>query len=192
MRVNAVGDSCPLPVIKTKKALSEMDAGQLEVLVDNEIAVQNIRRFAESAGHGFSYKQENGAFLIVIDKKTDAAPTCTEEFSGKTVVVLASDVMGTGDDELGRILMKGFVFALTQLESPPDTVLLYNGGARLSVEGSGVLADLTALENAGTKIMTCGTCLNHFGLADQLRVGEVTNMYAILEKMQSADRIVQP
>ena len=108
------------------------------------------------------------------------------------VAVLSSDQMGGGNEELGRILMKGFVYALTQLEELPETVLLYNGGARLSVEGSQSLEDLKSLEAQGVEILTCGTCLNFYELADKLKVGSVTNMYEIVEKMSGARLVIRP
>lgn len=195
-RINAIGDTCPLPVIKTKKALGEMTSGTLEVLVDNEIAVQNIQKYVQSVGCGFRYEKKDDHYKIFIDKQADVAPAADTAAApppvAKTVVVLSADVMGSGDDELGRILIKGFVFALTQLDRLPETVLLYNGGARLSVHGSASLEDLKTLADAGVKIMTCGTCLSHFGIADALGVGEVTNMYNIVEEMQSAGRILRP
>lgn len=100
--------------------------------------------------------------------------------------------MGTGSDELGTALMKGFVYALCQQDTLPSTVLLYNGGAALSCEGSASLEDLKSLEAQGVEILTCGTCLNYYGLTEKLRVGQVTNMYVIAEKMMLADCIVRP
>lgn len=194
-QVNAIGDTCPLPVIKTKKALGEMVSGQLEVLVDNEIAVQNIQKLANSTGNTFKVDKQGEHFVIEIEKKenTQEALVATS-FSSieKTIVLISSDTMGSGDDELGSILIKGFVFALTQVDSLPDTILLYNSGAKLSAQGSAVLNDLIALEDAGVQIMTCGTCLNHFGIADALGVGTVTNMYTIVEEMRNANRILRP
>lgn len=202
-QVNAIGDVCPLPVIKTKKALGEMPSGQLEVLVDNEIAVRNIEKYIHSTGCGFQFSKQGEHYVIHIEKGEDqqrpevpvsaseGKPYNTDVFGG-TVVVIASEKMGRGDDELGGILMKGFVFALTQLDILPDTVLLYNSGARLSIQGSTSLDDLIALEKAGVKVKTCGTCLNHFGITDQLGVGEVTNMYSIVEEMQHAGRTLRP
>lgn len=194
--INAIGDACPLPVIKTKKTLGTMADGTLEVLVDNEIAVQNIKNYIDSVGYGFSSQKKGDYYQILIEKQGEA-PQAPPEQSGlpagpKTVVAIGAGTMGSGDDELGRVLMKGFVFALTQLDRLPDTVLLYNSGATLSVKGSASLNDLIALEQAGVKIMTCGTCLNHFGIADELGVGGVTNMYQIVEEMQGAGLILRP
>lgn len=198
-KVNAIGDACPLPVIKTKNALAEMGQGDLEVLVDNDVAVQNIQRFAQSAGCLFEVEKQDDHFRILLKKaetpdgadQTDLQselPSAT----GNTVVILPSEIMGSGDEELGKILMKGFVFALTQLNTLPDVILLYNTGARLSVKNAATLEDLLSLEKAGVRIMTCGTCLNHLGLSEDLAVGQVTNMYSIVEEMQAAARILRP
>ena len=100
--------------------------------------------------------------------------------------------MGRGDDVLGDILMKSFFFTLTQLDDLPHTLLLYNAGAKLSIHGSPVLKDLVALGEAGVRIMTCGTCLNHFGIADQLAIGEITNMYDIVDQLRTATHIIRP
>ena len=111
---------------------------------------------------------------------------------GGLVAAVSSDVMGQGSDELGATLMKGFLFALSQLPQLPKTVLFYNGGAKLTVEGSVSLEDIRNLESQGVEIMTCGTCLNYYGLADKLAVGSVTNMYSIVEKLAGASRIIRP
>ena len=100
--------------------------------------------------------------------------------------------MGQGSDELGTMLMKSFLFALTQLPEPPATVLFYNGGAHLTTEGSPCLEDLKTLEAQGTEILTCGTCLNYYGLTEKLAVGGVTNMYTIVEKLAGAGRVIRP
>ena len=97
-----------------------------------------------------------------------------------------------GDEVLGRALMKGFIYALTSQEELPDTVIMYNRGARLPVEGSESLEDLKLLESQGVEILTCGTCLNHYGLTEKLSVGSVTNMYVICEKMLQAEKVVKP
>jgi selenium metabolism protein YedF len=100
--------------------------------------------------------------------------------------------MGVGNDDLGKVLIKGFIFAITQLDTLPKTMLFYNGGATLTSEGSDSLEDLKSLEAQGVEIMTCGTCLDYYGLKEKLEVGSVTNMYTIVEKMAGAGRIIRP
>lgn len=202
--VNAVGEQCPIPVVKATQALRAMtQPGTLEVLVDNEIAVQNLQRCA--AGHHLdSAVEQRGEKLFAVtmtvtepmgDAPVEEIPCadCTPAAQGSGVVVaVGTDVMGQGSDELGRTLMKGFLFALGQLPRLPETVLFYNGGARLTVEGSDSLEDLRALEERGVEILTCGTCLNYYGLTEKLAVGSVTNMYAIAEKLAGAGKVVRP
>lgn len=108
------------------------------------------------------------------------------------VVVLSSNLMGQGDDTLGKVLMKGFIYALTQQDILPETVILYNSGAFLSSEGSDNLEDFKELEAQGVEILTCGACMKHYGLEDKLKAGSVTNMYEIVERMAAAKLLVRP
>ena len=123
---------------------------------------------------------------------TEEAPACALDTRTDTVVAISSDKMGIGADDLGKSLLKAFVFALTQQDQLPKTVLFYNGGASLTCEGSPMLDDLKALEAQGVEIMTCGTCLNFYGLTEKLAVGSVTNMYTIVEKLTQAGNVVKP
>ena len=100
--------------------------------------------------------------------------------------------MGSGNEELGKVLMKSFLFAVTQLEELPKTMLFYNGGATLTTEESDSLEDLKNLEAQGVEIMTCGTCLDYYGLKEKLAVGTVTNMYSIVETMEQASKVIRP
>ncbi|MFA5527552.1 MAG: sulfurtransferase-like selenium metabolism protein YedF [Peptostreptococcales bacterium] len=109
-----------------------------------------------------------------------------------TVVVLSSDKMGEGDEKLGRTLLKNFIYALTEQEYLPKTILLYNSGAYLATKGSDSLEDLKLLESQGVQILTCGTCLNYYQLTHSLEVGTVTNMYTIAEKQMNAIKIINP
>ena len=118
--------------------------------------------------------------------------TCAPDARGDFLVAVDTDVMGRGSDELGRTLMKGFLFAVSQLPVLPRTILFYNGGAHLTTEGSDSLEDLKNMEAQGVEILTCGTCLNHYGLAEKLAVGGVTNMYTIVEKLAGAGKVVKP
>lgn len=198
--IDAKGMACPLPVVHAKKAMGEAAADEtLRVLVDNEIAVQNLTKMAQRERCIVcDGKTEDGNFFVDIaraddtDAQRQASPAPDVHTNGSLVVALSSDAMGNGDDTLGRALMKGFVFALTQMDTVPDTVLLYNSGARLSSEVPESIADLKRLEEAGCEVLTCGTCLNFYGLTDQLAVGDVTNMYAICETLCAAGRIVRP
>ena len=199
--VNAMGDVCPVPLVKAKNAIAELaGSGKVEVLVDNEIAVQNLEKMAQQKGYGFLVKEKKEKEYHVEFTVSETAPAETEE---KTVclvpaakktklVVLSADHMGEGAEELGKILMKSFLYALTQQDELPDTILFYNGGAKLTCEGSESLEDLKDLAARGVEILTCGTCLNFYGITEKLQVGSVTNMYDIVERMSSADRVIKP
>ena len=191
--VNAMGDNCPIPVIKTKKAIAALTGPEtIEVLVDNEIAVQNVTKMASgSGGKVTSEKLGDAEFKVTIEM--EGAPAAEDDAQDdNTVVVISSDRMGTGNDELGKVLIKGFIFAVTQLDKLPKTMLFYNGGATLTTEGSDSLEDLKSLEAQGVEIMTCGTCLDYYGLKDKLAVGSVTNMYSIVETQAKATKIIKP
>ena len=207
--VDAMGDACPIPVIKTKKALAELNgSGELEVFVDNEIAVQNVSKMAANAGGDVASEQiSEGKYRVAIrlagdgttgerDTEEKAEEKQAEKTVGKekkhTIVVVSSNRMGSGNDELGKVLIKGFIFAVTQLEELPEQMLFYNGGAALTCEGADTLEDLKNLESQGVEILTCGTCLDYYGLKEKLQVGSVTNMYAIVEAMNRADKIIRP
>lgn len=198
--VNAMGDNCPIPVIKTKKAMQALTGAEtIEVLVDNEIAVQNVSKMATSAGGQVSSeKLAEGEYKITIqmegapEAESQEEESCMPDARDNTVVVVASDRMGEGNDELGKVLIKGFIFAVTQLDTLPKSMLFYNGGATLTTEGSDSLEDLKSLEAQGVEILTCGTCLDYYGLKEKLAVGSVTNMYSIVETMANAEKILRP
>lgn len=199
--VNAMGDACPIPVVKANQALSQMNApGILEVLVDNEIAVQNLTRMGTGKGYAVQAEKQGDASYSVrihVNARPEHAacspePVCVPDTHGNLVVAVGSHVMGQGNDELGAILMKGFLFAVSQLPQLPRTMLFYNGGAKLTVDGSASLEDLKKLEAQGVDILTCGTCLNYYGLTEKLAVGSVTNMYTIVEKLAGAAQVIRP
>ena len=200
--VNAIGDACPIPVVKTRKAMETIKGSEVvETLVDNEIAVENLKKMAGQMGYQVKdQKLEEGKYSVQI-MVTEAEKTekiqadicdCRPKAASDKVVVIRSSVMGEGDPELGKVLIKGFIYALSQQEELPKTMLFYNGGACLTCEGSASLDDLKELEHRGVKILTCGTCLNFYGLSEKLKVGEVTNMYEIAETMSKASLIVSP
>ena len=202
--VNAIGDSCPIPVVKTLNAIKALSAPDvIETLVDNEIAVQNLTRMATQKGHAVKSEklgEKEFKVTITVGELTAGETADAEEIvcvlpnqsKKNTVVVISSKAMGHGGDELGTALMKGFIYALSQQEQLPATILFYNGGASITCEGSASLEDLKSMEAQGVEILTCGTCLNFYGLTEKLAVGSVTNMYTIVEKMNGADLIIKP
>lgn len=202
IEINAMGDACPIPVVKTMKALKALGgAGTVVTSVDNQTAVKNVTRMATGKGCAVSTEQvgdKEWRLTITADKAVDVAEgepesaTCEVEPTGKFVVQVSSEVMGVGDDALGHKLMKSFFYALTQLDELPQTILLYNGGAHLTCEGSSCLDDIKGLADQGVEVLTCGTCLDHYGITDTLAVGEVTNMYVIAQKLSDASRVVRP
>ena len=144
IKVDALGDACPLPVVKAKKAISELQGtGQVEVLVDNEIAVQNLTKMAQQKGYQYSAeKLEERKYRVLFtlgeveSAPAEQAPVCVPDARTDTVIAISAAVMGEGSEELGKTLLKAFVFALTQQDKLPKTILFYNGGAALTCEGS--------------------------------------------------------
>lgn len=204
IKINAMGDTCPIPVVKTKNAIQSLEGtGVVSTAVDNEIAVQNLTKMAHQKGYGVSAKKiapHHFEVVMTIGDVTplaEAAPeaeaiTCMPDTKGKALVVISSQFMGQGSDDLGAILMKGFIYALANQDTLPATILFYNGGAKLTCEDAPTLEDLMAMEAQGVEILTCGTCLDHYGLTQSLKVGKVTNMYDIVEKMTCATQLITP
>jgi selenium metabolism protein YedF len=197
--IDARGDNCPIPVIKTKKALDAlMGAETLEVFVDNEIAVQNVTKLGREYGGELQSEQiTDKEYKVTIQMKdavmqSEVEANMPTDKSGHSIAVISTACMGEGNDELGKVLMKGFLFALAQLETLPKKIVFYNGGATLTCEGSDSLEDLQAMAAEGVEILTCGTCLDYYKLKGKLKVGEVTNMYSIVEAMQEASKILKP
>ena len=195
-KLDCKGMACPLPVVTAKKAMEELkEDGIVEVTVDNETAVQNLLKLAAKSNFAAaSEKKSEEEFVVRIEVKTGCGDVCKqgEKKEGFTTVVISSSTMGGGDDELGKNLMKAYIFALTNVTPTPDNIIFYNGGAHLTVEGSSSLEDLKNLEKAGVNIMTCGTCLNFYGIAEKLQVGQVSNMYDIAQTMADSGLVIRP
>lgn len=202
-RIDAKGMTCPKPVILAKKEMEASKKGEtILVEVDNEMAAENLRKLANSqeAGYEVSKKSEKLYEVKITvsregnsfsrEKKEEKEEEKKER--GKLVVVFSSDKMGEGEEELGQILVKGFIYALTQMERLPDILLFYNKGAYLTSEDSPVLEDLKALEEAGCELYTCGTCMDYYGLKEKLKVGAGANMYFIADTMRKAEKIIKP
>ena len=204
IKVNAIGDACPIPVVKTKNAIRELGgSGVVEVSVDNEIAVQNLLKMAKQKEYEASFEEKsNTEYIVTVNvnggEASEAKPVTkttvkSDEIKLKeTIVVIDSGKMGDGDEEFSKTLLKGFIYALSSQDIPPAKILFYNTGVRITTEGSASIEDLKVLENAGAKIYSCGACLNNYGLTEKLLVGEVTNMYDIVSYLMEADLVIRP
>lgn len=190
-KLDARGLECPLPVVKTKELLKESSEA-VEVLVDNETAVENLKKFAKVKGYDAVSNKVNEDYHVVIssgeqiveEKKADNI------LKGQ-IVVISSNSLGS-DKELGKILMKSFIFALTKQDVFPETIIFYNEGVKITTHVGDTVNDLLFLESEGVEIVNCGTCLDFFKLKDDLKVGSITNMYDIVERMEKAEKVIKP
>ena len=207
------GQPCPIPVVNAKKALADEGASGVIVIVDNYIAVQNLEKMARGTGCGFSYisgKEDGSAFDVHIIKSesfnqddtrvlqpSDIAKK-TDETAGATsqpVVLITANSMGrgtqsAGDESLGQLLVKGFIFSLTQLNPLPDTVIFLNSGVKLAAEGANTVPDLKELEKNGVKVFVCGTCVNYYKLTESLAIGSIIDMMSITNMLAKAPNLI--
>ncbi len=194
--------ACPGPVLKLRGLLEEGER-EIQFWVADDLCRSNVTRFAASrkietevetnddgtfhvtfhAGDGLSEAPSGGEDLLTSDSPMAAGPT---------VVQISASTMGSGDDELGALLMRSFVKTQADLEDPPDAMIFYNSGVELCCEGSLLLDDIRALEASGIEVIACGTCLNYFELGDKLAVGRVTDMLEIAGRLASAGRVIRP
>lgn len=193
--VDARGLPCPQPVLLTRNALQESDA--VTTIVDSDTARYNVTRMAERAGYTVrAEEREDGIYLHIARGEAapqpEAAPAPAPAPSGgPLVLVIPSELMGRGEhEELGQILIRGFLHTLNEVSPLPDVVIFLNSGVKLVAEGSPVLEDLRNLEAQGVQILACGTCLGYYGLKEKVAVGEISNMYTIAETMMRAGRVV--
>lgn len=191
--INAVGWECPKPIIATKQMLDTMCDGTVLTIVDNKIALDNLLDFAKSVGYQCEYENKEGLYYVNTTKDESCANVMAE-LTGKNdnlVIVVTTDRFGVGSDELGATLMKSYLFALTEAEKLPKTLIFINKGVTLACEDSASLDALQALADAGVEIMACGACLNFYGLTEALAVGSISNMYMIVNKMNNATNTIK-
>jgi selenium metabolism protein YedF len=181
---------CPHPVVETRKRLLAEPGVPLTVLVGDASAKENVMRLATSQGYTVRLEAAEGGFALELHPGEKPAETAGLAVPGKTVAVISSEVMGHGSDELGRLLLKNFLFTLTELESVPDVLFFVNAGVKLTTADSEVLEALEKLACVGADIASCGLCLDFFHLKEKLSVGRVTNMLDIAETLQKAGRII--
>jgi selenium metabolism protein YedF len=194
--LDLTGLACPLPVVRTKEALEAEGDQNLIIMVDNVSARDNVIRFAESRGCKVAVAAAGGCYHLTIQPSAGGTPeTCVfpgaEPALQMTVAVFASEVMGEGDPELGRILMRALFQTMVQMPVP-QKALFYNQGVFLAVDDSLVLPELKALEEMGVELLVCGTCLDFYKVRERLAAGQVSNMFTILEAQMQASRIIRP
>jgi selenium metabolism protein YedF len=190
------GLACPSPVLKTKEVIDRGAVQQLTVLVDNSAASENVRRFLSRSGYQVMVDQQEGTFAVTGQRNTMETPcqvvqeTAQTEERQKILVLLGTEQLGRGDDELGRKLVVNFLSTLKEMGPDLWRLVLVNGGVKLATDGSEVLGTLQELERDGVQVLVCGTCLNHFGILEEKRVGETTNMLDIVTGTQLASKVV--
>ena len=195
--IDCRGLACPAPVLKTKELIEQAQPENLVVMVDNEAARQNVTRFLEYQGYNVSAREEGTDFYVMgqAGEKPLTEPEIVktgglEEEKKKIMVMVATDRMGYGDDDLGLKLMVSFLKTLKEMGDELWRLVFVNNGVKMTLSDSEVLPVLEELEKNGVYILVCGTCLTHFNLLEKKMVGETTNMLDIVTAMQLADKVV--
>ncbi len=192
--VDCRGLNCPEPVIKTKQAMAEMPGADLKIIVDNEIARNNVSRFARNQGRTTDWVEENGLFSISITGSNDNIPSAETETKDNQhenpVILISTSLLGQGSDELGAMLMRNFIYTLTKRDDLPGAIVFMNSGVKLTIANSPALDELLELEGKGVQLLVCGTCLDYYQLKEVHKAGQVSNMYDISDLLLAADRVV--
>ena len=188
--INALGWQCPKPIIETKKLLDTMREGTVITTVDDKLAVTNLVNFSESMGYQVTCTEKGDGVFDIEVTKTWSEDDDSVAAGGNIVIQIKTNVYGSESEGLGENLMKMYIYALTEAAPLPKTLMFLNRGVFLTTAGTPVLESLKALEGAGVEILTCGACLNFYGLTDSLEIGGVTNMYAMVEKLNNAKNAV--
>ncbi len=184
--------ACPQPVLTAKKALEEMEQGEFILIVDNPSARDNVERFAKSQGAIVDIEKKGSDFYLHIEKRSACDLAESAHKAEKVVVYINSCFLGVGEETLGSMLIRSFLHVLTEMEPKPSRMIFINSGVRLTSEGSEVLEDIRSLSEKGVEILSCGTCLDFYGLKKKLKVGVISNMYDIVQYLLEADRLIRP
>jgi len=191
--IDARGLDCPKPVIMTKKELDKLSEGLITTIVDNEIAKENVSKLAKSQGYEYNTEDISDKEFHIHIKKGEGDIKVESSKEGKfedLTIAFSSEFMGEGSEELGKILMKSFIYTLTEVTPYPATLIFYNGGVHLTCEGSEVLDDLRKLEQEGVEVISCGTCLDFYNKKDKVKVGDISNMYTIYESLKNPAKTI--
>lgn len=201
--IDTSGLQCPAPLIATKHALKELKEGEsLKIITDSKTSFQNISRFLKDHGTEYLKEEYSGKWILTITKgpveiisanPEDYCNTEIPHFSkGNFIVAVDSDKMGEGEEDLGHLLMVNFMKALKDLDKLPARIIFYNRGVMLGSENSAVADHLREIERMGVELLFCETCVNYYSLKDKLKIGTLSNMFEIAQKMASASNILKP
>jgi len=190
MELDVRGMACPMPVVSVKKALESTQDG-LRVLLDEGAPRENVRRFAEGRGYQVQEEPCEGGFAFTISGGAEKRELKMAERSGASIMLIGTDRLGDGPEDLGRLLMKNFIMTLLELAELPDRMFFLNTGVLLTAQGSEVVEALEALGNRGVEVLSCGVCLDFFKKKDKLAAGAVTNMFTIAESLLTARSVVR-
>ena len=187
------GQRCPQPVIQTRQLILAPPRQSLKVLVDDQASRDNVSRLATKYGYQVEVSEQEGLFqLKLIPGEPSQQEMGETAMDGPTIILIGSDQMGSGDTKLGQILLKNFIFTLTEGDMAPDAIFFVNSGVKLAVGGSDILEPLEKLSCSGVDIASCGLCLEFFGLKEALAVGRISNMLELVNSLHSAGRIIRP
>jgi selenium metabolism protein YedF len=199
--IDARGKLCPVPLIMTKKALNERSGDEgLLILVDNETSCRNVKRFLEEHGMQVEISQKDTMFEITVGRpehipeQTNAEAYCSIEnaVSGNYVIAFQRDRLGEGDEVLGKMLIWAFIKTVAESDHRPETLVFLNAGIFLLLKDSPALQEFRRLEEAGTRILCCGTCLDFYNKQEELGIGTISNMYEIVGVLSKAGKVLYP
>ena len=183
---------CPYPVVQTRKEMLDNPDLPLTVLVGDDVARENVSRLAESMGYVINVDDTDGGYALGLTPESNpAAANNNQPVNGPTISLITADTLGQGNDELGHLLKKNYLFTLTEMDMVPDKILLLNAGVKLACEGSDALEALDKIACMGVDIAACGLCLEFFGLQEKLKAGRTTNMLEVAESLQTAGRVIK-
>ncbi|MZK53203.1 sulfurtransferase-like selenium metabolism protein YedF [Clostridium beijerinckii] len=202
--LDAKGKECPMPVIMAKK---EIDSGNnsFVVEVDNDIAVQNLKKLANSQGFAVSIEEENTLFKVYFLKdlhklseaeevgvfnKTSNRLEENKTEMGNWSVFIGKEIIGAGNEELGKSLIKMYLYTISESNNLPKSILFMNDGVKVPTLNHQAAEHLRDLETKGVEILVCGACLNFYGLEEKLKIGKVSNMYDITNCMKEASKVI--
>lgn len=197
-QIDTKGKLCPAPLIMTKQGLQQAQPGEtVEIVTDNDTACSNLLNYLSELKLTPEIKQEGTIHIlrvvkpVILSENREAASFCTTP-PNNYAVVIKSEVMGGGDDELGRILLRAFINSLKEADKLPGSIILYNGGIRIALNGTDTARTLQELENRGVTILVCGTCIDFYDVKDCLAAGMISNIYKITKVLSEAGHVVYP